>query len=171
MGQNKALLPFRGRTLIEAVIETMTSIFSRVVLSVHHPDSYPQLQLPEIVDRYPEIGPIGGITSILESGESRIFCVGCDMPFLNAELIQHLCSFTGVDAVIPVHQDRPQPLHALYSQSLLRCFQQSITAKRYRITDALESGHILYLFDLEPEGRSFQNLNTPSDYDEVLKKV
>ena len=169
VGQNKALLPYRGRSLIESVIETMASVFSRVVLSVHQPDSYPQLQLPEIVDRYPEIGPMGGITSVLESGESRIFCVGCDMPFLNADLIQHLCSFDSFDAVIPVWQDRPQVLHALYSQSLLSSFQESITANRYRITDALENRQVLYLFDVDEDGRSFQNLNTPADYDEVVK--
>ncbi len=171
MGQNKALLPYRGRVLIESVIEIMTSVFSRVVLSVHRPDAYPQFQLPRIVDRYTEIGPMGGITSALESGESRIFCVGCDMPFLNASLIQNLCNFDSFDAVIPVWQDRPQVLHALYSQSLLSSFQTNIAAGRYRITDALENTHFLYLYDLDPEGRSFQNLNTPADYDQVLKRI
>jgi len=171
MGRNKALLPFQGRTLIETVVETMTSVFSRVLLSIHQPDAYPSLDLLKVVDRYPEIGPLGGITSVLESGQSRILCVGCDMPFLNRDLIRNLCSFDSFDAVIPVWQERPQVLHALYSQSLLPSFQASIRAGRYRITDALEGTHFLYLFDLYSEGRSFQNLNTPADYDQVLKRT
>jgi len=171
MGQNKALLPYRGRTLIESVIETMTSVFSRVVLSVHQPNAYPQLSLPTILDRYQGIGPMGGITSALESGESKIFCVGCDMPFLNADLIRKICNFDSFDAVIPVGQNRPQVLHALYSQSLLTSFQEGIRTRRYRLTDALENSNVLYLHDLDPEGRSFQNLNTPADYQHVLKNM
>ena len=143
MGQNKALLSYQGKPLIENVIEKLTSIFSRVVLSVHQPDAFVQLGLPRVVDRHPETGPMGGIASVLESGEKNIFCMACDMPFLNAPLIQYICSFRTVDAVIPVWKDRPEVLHALYSASLLPTFQSYLIQKDYKIIDAIEESRWL----------------------------
>src|SRR5262245_31299695 len=82
MGQNKALLLIEGKTLIERIRELLSKIFSQVVVSTASQNAYPRLELPEVVDRYPETGPLGAITSVLESGLSPIFCVACDMPFL-----------------------------------------------------------------------------------------
>ncbi len=169
MGQNKALLPFQDRPLIENVIQTLSGIFSRVVLSIHEADAFPQFSLPRIVDQYPETGPMGGIASVLESGEKNIFCVACDMPFLNTPLIEYICSLEKYDAVIPVWQEKPEVLHARYSCSLLPAFQFCLREKLYKITEAVEESQVMYLLKPEivkfdPEGQSFRNINTPADY-------
>lgn len=170
MGTDKALLHFRGKTLIECVLETMTEIFSRVLLSVHQEEAYPALPFPKVTDHYREIGPIGGITSVLESGESRIFCAACDMPFLNKVLIEYLCSLTDYDAVIPVWNGKQEVLHALYSRRLLPSLHQALSSHHYRITDALSECRVCYVAEeqirkLDPEGLSFRNLNSPPDYE------
>jgi molybdopterin-guanine dinucleotide biosynthesis protein A len=174
MGQNKALLPFQEKTLIETVAEKLKRIFSRVILSVNSPDAFSDLHLAIVVDHYPETGPMGAIASVLESGEKRVFCVACDMPFLNESLIEFICSAVVDDAVIPMWRDRPEVFHALYSDSLLPLFQQSLSTGRYKLTDALDKSRVRYLSEseikkLDPQGGSFRNINTPAEYDALIK--
>ncbi len=170
MGQNKALLPIEGKTLIERIGEILSAIFSKIVLSTASQNAYPQLQLPEVVDRYPQTGPLGGITSVLESGLPEIFCVGCDMPFLNQNLIEYQCSIAHCcDAVIPVWNNHPQVLHGLYRKNLLPAFLNGISEEHHKITDWLEEAEVCYLLEdeirrFDPAGLSFRNINTPDDY-------
>ncbi|MCI0447331.1 molybdenum cofactor guanylyltransferase [bacterium] len=170
MGQNKALLPIEGKTLIERIGEILSAIFSKIVLSTASQNAFPQLQLPEVVDRYPQTGPLGGITSVLESGLSEIFCVGCDMPFLNQNLIEYQCSISHCcDAIIPVWNNHPQVLHGLYRKNLLPAFHNGLNEEQYKITDWLEEAEVCYLLEDEirrydPAGLSFRNINTPDDY-------
>lgn len=173
MGRNKALLPFEDGTLLGKVIERMQSLFSRVILSVQQADAHPDMGLPQVPDRYAETGPMGAITSILESGEQRIFCVACDMPFLNPTLIKFLCGFPDCDAVLPVWHGRVESLHALYSNALLPEFQRLLAEGRFKVADALLQAHVRYVNETEikaidPKGESFRNVNTPDDYSDLL---
>jgi molybdopterin-guanine dinucleotide biosynthesis protein A len=172
MGENKALLPYRGKHLIDAPIKTLTAIFREVLLSVRNPDDYSAYPYQKITDDHEQIGPMDGIFAVLKSGRSRIFCAGCDMPHLNESLIRYLCGFSQFDAVIPVWDGKEQVLHAVYSEALLPSFQQSIAAQRYKITDALKSARVRYVEDSEirrfdPAGDSFKNVNTPADYEKL----
>ena len=176
MGRNKALLPLRGKTLVECVLETMQGIFSRILVSVNPEDPYANISIQKVVDRYPETGPLGGITSVLEAGESRIFCAACDMPFLNKALIAFLCGFVEYDAVIPVWEGKAEVLHAFYSGTLLPAFRSALQQQHYRITDALQGANVRFVNNSEirqfdPEGVSFRNLNTPADYEQVLGQL
>src|SRR3990170_2474109 len=166
MGRNKALLPCGGKTLVEMVCEKLNLVFPRILLSVHQEEAYAGLHFSMVTDRYAEIGPIGGITSVLESGEDKIFCAACDMPFLNPDLIEFICQFSGFDAVLPVWRGKTEVLHALYSRDLLPAFQESISRGRYRITDALADARVKHvdaeqIWPIDPNGLSFRNLNTP----------
>ncbi|MCI0411500.1 molybdenum cofactor guanylyltransferase [bacterium] len=172
MGKNKALLPYRDRYLIDAPIEILNGIFSRVFLSVRNQDDFAEYGLPKIPDLHPDIGPIGGITSILKAGISRAFCVACDMPYLNEAFIQYLCSLSDFDVVIPVWKGREEMLHAVYSESLLAGFEASIAAKKYKLRDALGAARVHFVTEeaigqFDPSGKMFQNVNTPSDYEKL----
>jgi molybdopterin-guanine dinucleotide biosynthesis protein A len=61
---------------------------------VKNHDDLPEYPFEKIVDQFPAIGPLGGITSALKTLNQRIFCVACDMPFLDGLLIESLCGFT-----------------------------------------------------------------------------
>jgi molybdopterin-guanine dinucleotide biosynthesis protein A len=169
MGANKALLPINGVPLIELIHKRLSVIFSKIILSTASSNSFVELGLTEIVDRYPETGPLGAITSVLESGESKIFCVACDMPFLNLELIQYQCKFEDCDAVVPVWHDRPEVLHSLYDRNLLPEFQKGLKEMRLKVSDSFRDAHIRYLSEEEiknfdSNGLSFRNINAPEDY-------
>jgi molybdopterin-guanine dinucleotide biosynthesis protein A len=178
MGRDKAQLPWpagSGTRLIDAVISKMAGVFDRLVLSVQNEDAFPEIKVLKVIDRYPDTGPLGGIASVLESGETAIFCVACDMPLLNPDLIRFLCGFRDCDAVLPVWRGRIETLHALYSSALLPQFQRALSQGRFRIADSLGEGHVKYVQDaqvqgFDPEGLSFRNVNTPDDYDQIQSK-
>jgi molybdopterin-guanine dinucleotide biosynthesis protein A len=172
MGREKALLPYRGKNLIDAPIETLSAVFSNVVLSVKDSNDLPQYSRGKIVDQHTSIGPIGGITSVLKILNQKIFCAACDMPFLNQALIEFICSVADADAVIPIWQGRPEVLHALYSPALIPSLENAIVAGRYKITDALGNSNIRFIEEeaikkFDPTGASFQNVNTLSDYEKM----
>jgi molybdopterin-guanine dinucleotide biosynthesis protein A len=172
MGKNKSLLPYQGKNLIDAPIEKLSRIFSQVCLSVRNQEDFSEYNFRKIPDSYPDIGPIGGITSILKAGIPRAFCVACDMPFLNEAFIQYLCSFGDFDAVVPVWKGREEMLHAVYSDALLAGFEGAIAAHRYKLKDALGAARVHFVTDEEirkfdPRGTMFQNVNSPSDYEKL----
>jgi len=174
MGKDKALLPYKGKPLIQTVLERMRTVFSKVVVSVQPDDAFGDLKVDRVADHYPGSGPLGGITSVMEKGEEHIFCVACDMPFVNPGLMEYICSLDGFDAVIPVWQDRLQVLHALYSRTMLPLFQAALQGGQLRISDAFSKANIRYIPDreirnIDPDGASFSNLNTPADYEELLR--
>jgi molybdopterin-guanine dinucleotide biosynthesis protein A len=176
MGRDKSFLPLGEKNLLQIVLEILTPSFSNTLLSVADESRYQEFGVPLIVDRYHEIGPIGGICSVLEQSDAnRIFCVACDMPFLNAALISDLCAREKAEAVIPLWNGRAEVLHAIYSNSLIGRFQLAIGQRKYKITDTLSNADVEYVPEsvvqkYDPDGRSFENLNTPADYARITGK-
>jgi molybdopterin-guanine dinucleotide biosynthesis protein A len=169
MGRSKARLPFEGQMLIEFIHRRLQEVFNNVALSVNQEDTFPEIVAPKIVDLHEEIGPMGGIASALET-EDRIFCVACDMPFLNVDLIRYLCGYSDCDAVLPIWHGRIEVLHAFYSSAVRAPLKEAVRSGRFKLTEALLETHVRYVNDdeikpIDPLGLSFRNINTPQDYD------
>lgn len=179
MGKNKALLKIGDLLLIEMVYSSIAALFADVIIVTNTPDIYAFIPCPKVPDIYPGAGSIAGLHAGLHaSGTDRVFVVACDMPFLNADLIRFLCqSAEGYDAVVPLDQSgRPEPLHALYAKSALIAMQQAIECGDKKIIKLL--GRMATrmvpndLFQNIPGAdKSFRNLNTPEEYDEVSESM
>ena len=57
MGQDKALMPFKGRPLIQRILERLTGVGERVILSTNRPADYAFLGLPSYPDIQPDCRP------------------------------------------------------------------------------------------------------------------
>jgi molybdopterin-guanine dinucleotide biosynthesis protein A len=124
---------------------------------------------------------MSGIYSALINAKGPgIFVVACDMPFLNAGVInfireRHLghCRECGpCDAVVPVFNNEPQPLLGIYSRTLLPYMEEGIVHDKTSMIPFLceVRTHFINESDirlLDPEGRSFININTEKDYEAV----
>jgi len=171
MGQNKALLPYNGKPLIESVYQVMAELFELVAIVTNSPDLYDFLPCPKIPDIHVGMGSLAGIHAGLQwSPEERIFVAGCDMPFLEKELVRHLASLSVNErAVVPCTPGGYEPLHSIYSKQLLPLLDEALTSDRKRIIDlvALMEARVVSAEDVaavSPQFRSFINLNTPEDY-------
>jgi FdhD protein len=175
MGCNKALLTYNGRPLIESIYLIMAELFEQVAVVTNTPEEYDFLPCLKIPDIHIGMGSIAGIHAGLSwSPEERIFVVGCDMPFLEKELVRRLAALSPEEnGVVPCSPGGFEPLHAIYSKRILPLLEQALTSDRKRIIDLLElmEAKIIpaeEIATVSPGFRSFVNLNSPEDCSYLL---
>lgn len=170
MGTNKALVNWEGKPLIETVAGKLAAIFNHTFIVANEPGLFADLKLPVFPDRETGIGPLGGIHSALMNAHAEAcFVVGCDMPFLDAELIRRMVSeLSESDAVVARLEGRFEPLHAVYRRRVLPVAERQIQAgdcslQRFvaKLNARIISG--VELADNSVWIRSFRSLNTPGE--------
>lgn len=169
MGRDKATLSLGEQTLLQRVVNSLQPLFAQVQVSVRQ--RRPDIALPQIVDRYANVGPLAGLCAALEqAGTPWIFAVATDMPFVQPALVEYLAQRrNGYQAVVPVVDGYPQPLAAFYSASCLEPIRKLLEGDGKRsLRAALERLAVCYVDESELRGsdpalRSFFDLDTPQD--------
>ena len=174
MGQDKALMPFLGRPLIQRVLERLAGVGEQVILSTNHPADYAFLNLPCYPDLQPDRGSLGGLYTALSVAEHSILAaVACDMPFASPALFKYerlLLSQTGADVVIPATPDGLEPLHAVYRrEACLPVVRAALAAGDLKMVGWLQEVSVRIVLPEEvlrfdPHGLAFWNLNTPQEF-------
>jgi molybdenum cofactor guanylyltransferase len=168
----KGFLRIQDTRIIERNITLLKSLFRQVMISTNTPECYFYLGCPMVGDILTDKGPMTGILSALVSSEgSGLFVTACDMPYINAILIQYIVGKRDkrFDAVIPVFEQKPQPLFGFYSGRVAEKMEMSIKAGRRSLRDFLKGIAVYYISEdevrnIDREGRSFVNINTIEDY-------
>ena len=179
LGRDKALERIRGQTLIERVIEGIAPLTAEVIVvagSAAQAAALPPMPGVQVVsDRYPGCGSLGGIfTGLSASRDPWVLVVACDMPFLNPRLLRRLMAMRrDVDAVIPHLKGQPEPLHTLYSKTCLGPMERMLQAGQLKIAPLFEQVRVRYVHEatidrIDPDHRSFFNINSPADLEEAL---
>jgi len=180
----KGFLEIRGRRIIDSTVELLREIFEVVIISTNTPELYSYLGLPIVRDIRKEKGPMTGILSALKTLKvPEIFVTACDMPFINPELVRYIVTqgvessadSRGWGAVIPIFEDRPQPLLGIYSGKIVHTMGKSIQEGIWKLRDFLTKIEVRYIPEdevraLDPEGRSFVNINTPEDFIKEIER-
>lgn len=172
----KGFLEVDGKRVIESNIELLSKIFDRVIISANDPELYFYLGATMVGDVVEYRGPMTGILSALTIPEvSEIFVTACDMPFINAMLIKYIVDKweKEYDAVIPIFDDKPQPLLGIYSKRIAKSMEQSIKNGDRSLREFLRGINVLYINEeevrnIDPEGRSFININTIEDFQKEI---
>jgi molybdenum cofactor guanylyltransferase len=165
MGSDKALVPFRGKPMIEHVSDVLMQRFHTItIVSNHH--MHKSLGLPTIADAYDQIGPLGGIIAGLKHSrsEQNLF-IGCDMPMVQVEILDKLLQESIRNHnLLPCYQGKTETLCSIISKSALPQLEQAVTEKNYRLYDILlalqpQLVDVSHLCSFNP----FANINTPDD--------
>jgi len=171
---HKGLAEIHGKKIIEIIIGILRKYFNRVWISTNSPEKYFYLGLPMIGDIVNVRGPLTGIFSVLAcTGGPEIFVTACDMPFISADVVQLIKkNYRGQDAVIPVFNGNPQPLLGIYSSTVRDVIEERILFKTRAMRDLLNDIGVYYLpeqevLNVDPEGKSFININTREDLKQV----
>ncbi|HEX5550646.1 MAG TPA: molybdenum cofactor guanylyltransferase [Nitrospira sp.] len=172
MGQDKRLLSVGDETLYTRSVSVLRAIFERVVVVVAQDSPLVASDAPVLRDIIPHCGSLGGLyTGLKEAGTQWVFAVACDMPFLDPGTIRH---FTGLkdegDVIMAKLRNGFQPMHALYHRNCLPIMERLIQAQDFKIHRLAEHPELRVrivtpeeLSRVDPEGRSFYNVNTPAD--------
>lgn len=178
MGQNKALLPFHGQTLIERVISRVIGIADELIVTSNHPEDLAFLGYPIKPDIRRNQGALGGIfTALSVASCPAVAVVACDMPFVNARLLHRqldLLTNHGSDGVVPSHEAGYEPFHAVYRrESCLPAVELALDLCKKRADAWFGEVNLEFItLDLiqpyDPEGTAFLNINDEQDYQKAL---
>lgn len=166
MGQDKALLNYRGRPQVDVCFDLLSSLCARVLVSIRKDQD--ARRHPVIHDRYEYPGPLNGILSAFATHPDHAWLVvACDLPFLDEATLRELLRRR--DPARPAtafrshhHEGLPEPLCAIYEPAMaarLRDFAgHGITCPRKALirSDTL-------LLDL-PDPLALENANRPEEF-------
>jgi molybdopterin-guanine dinucleotide biosynthesis protein A len=171
LGQDKAALQLGGKPLTLWVNEALAPLVTICWLITNQPLAHLGFGLPLMTDLRPFQGPAGGLLTALFSARTPwVLAAAVDNPFLAPALLAELAARAGRTSRPAVVCRSPwglEPFPGVYSIRLLPALQDFIQADR-RPTRFLEVCRPQVLSEtevlaLDPEGRSFFNLNTPRD--------
>jgi molybdopterin-guanine dinucleotide biosynthesis protein MobB len=171
-GKKKLFLEYEGKAFYKYIVDAL-AWFPVIYLSVDRTDIYEHLHMPMVLDRYPEIGPIGGICSGLEQcEEDALFVTACDTPWIDRESVEMLCAAyrQHLGRITAASCDgRIHPLFGIYPKTALPVLWQMIAEKNYRMREALERGDAA-LVDLGSDSMVLRNVNTTEDYKKMSQE-
>ena len=188
MGCDKALLSFDGTPLIKHTTRLLQSIFSQVLIVSNHRQKYEFLRLQVVPDSVPNSGPLGGIHTALLAGDGQpVFVVGCDLPFINRQLIEYIVDFPLTEdsksysskrfdatrmAKIPTQKEHLQPLCGLYFPGCFSVIEHRLNQRELKTMEALKELCLVRVPITSEQSfykeTLFDNINTPSEYGKAL---
>jgi molybdopterin-guanine dinucleotide biosynthesis protein A len=173
MGQNKALMPFLGRQLIQRVIERVSAFGDEILITTNQPADFAFLGLPCIPDVYPGQGALSGLYTALKAARYPLVgVVACDMPFASLELLKaerQVVLTQGFDGVVPQSVEGYEPFHAVYRrETCLPAVQNALDMGQKRLISWFPAVRLTFftpeqVLQADPTGLAFSNLNTPEE--------
>jgi molybdenum cofactor guanylyltransferase len=180
MGRPKAALDFGGMPLLTRIVTKLKRRFEEIVIVAAPASAWqPRIEVAGVKIVHDEsafAGPLDALRRGLDALEHQVaFACSCDLPLLNANVAAALVAMLeDFDAVIPEVGGQLQPLHAVYRKQCARKIESLAAGGEKRLTAiaaALNARKVGEdeLRKIEPELRSFFNVNTPEDYQRALE--
>lgn len=177
MGEDKAFLQLGSRTMIEELISRLSERFAKLIIIANTIEKYRKFDLEVFSDIIPEKGPLGGIyTALARSDTFYNFIFACDAPFVDQGLIAQMAGERdGADIVVPRHNGRLEPLHAIYSKNCLGPIERRLRRGDLKIADLFcDVDTKVVELQVPRMGVSsksaFANINTKEEYHLLIKE-
>ncbi len=168
---DKALMPLAGVPLIEHVLRRVERLGDEILITTNRPEAYCYPGVRLVRDTNPGAGTLAGLqTAIQAASGNTVLVIACDMPFVEPDLLAHMVSLApGVDVVVPRYGEFYEPMQAVYARSCLPAIESALEAGEKRVVSFFPAVRVQtveaeMLKTLDPDGRSFFNLNTPEDF-------
>lgn len=89
MGRDKAWLTFFGQPLLSRVADILGRVTGELFVSGRDPAPF-GLSVPWLPDETPDLGPAGGVLTVLAAVKRPCLVVSCDLPFLDEATLARL---------------------------------------------------------------------------------
>lgn len=175
IGREKANLKLLSETgessFLEVIAKELTGLDDSIdekYLSVNSKQKYSIQGFKNVTDIVNDIGPLGGIYSVLKSSKKDfVLFVACDMPYIKKEALWHLIDgWNGESLCISRTQNGRQPLVGIYGKGCIPFIEELINNRIFRpglLLDLVES-KVISMSDYK---ECFVNINTIEDYREI----
>jgi molybdopterin-guanine dinucleotide biosynthesis protein A len=170
-GVDKAALDLHGRPILEHLLSALSPLAREIVVVANDDRLADDPRLRVIRDPDPHAGVLPALLAALGTASSDLLLlVACDMPFVSRRLMEHLIGLAADhDAVVPRVDGYEQVMHAVYRVGPCRAaVANALERGRRRMIAFLDEVDTRYVEEpelrrLDPELRSFFNVNTPED--------
>lgn len=163
-GRDKGLVPWKGKPLVEHVLERLQPQVADVVINCNRSEDQYARYAPVARDSIPDYpGPLAGIAAALpRCRHDWVLVTACDMPCLPEDLVQRLWSEKD-DALLAVAHDGEhlQPLALLLHRDLQADLETAVGSGMASVQKWI-GGHPHAVVHF-PDPRAFINLNSLDD--------
>ena len=166
-GQDKGLVIYKGKALIQYVIERIQSQVGEIVINANrNQETYASYGYPTISDEMNDFqGPLAGFATAMKTVKTDyIVTLPCDGPSLPLDLVSRMLSklntFADPSNCIAVAHDGEwlQPVHALIPIALIDSLEAFLSNGDRKI-DLWYAKHELVLVDFSNQPDAFFNIN------------
>jgi len=176
MGRDKALLPMTGQTLLERISRQAGLLFEETIVVVNDCSKVDCLDLGNakvFKDIFAHRGPMAGIyTGLVQSQKNACCVLTCDMPFVDANLLQRLCDgwTRGCDAAcFQESLGTYLPFPGVYSRSARFLIRRLLENHENAMHHFLDTARVKAVPLGQVNREALFNMNTPEDYQGALK--
>ncbi len=163
-GQDKGLVEYQGKTLIQHVLDKITPQVETVIINANrNQDQYTNLGFPVISDELSDFqGPLAGFAIAMQNSNTDfILTMPCDGPSLSNDYVKRLVEAAiDFNTIVVAHDgERLQPVHALIPTSLIDSLLIFLESGDRKI-DRWYSQHNMVTVDFSDKPNIFFNVNT-----------
>lgn len=168
MGEDKALLPFEGKSLLETLHSRAGAYFDEVVLLSASRQYDTDLRF--IPDARTDAGPLGGLLSAMmddSAGQTHIAVIPVDLPMISEQTLIHIAHGEiepALQALVARAGDSIQPLAGVYRTDLVKQLEDYLDGGERQVMGFLD--RLEHAFFDVPH-KDILNINTPRDYKEL----
>lgn len=159
-GADKGLLQYRGKSLVEHVIQIINPQVDEIVISANRNlDDYMVLGYPVITDGNKNFhGPLAGIASAVpHCKHDWVLVIPCDMPSLPDTLVSTLKQYTVHSRLVAISINDRLQLVFLLHRNLLESINRFLSGNQHTVMQWLDSiDHYTLAMDNE---NCFYNIN------------
>ncbi len=172
LGQDKRFLMLGGRSCLQRVLDAYQDIFDEILIVADAKGPFQSMGVRVVEDLIPGAATLGGLyTGLFYAAGERVFAAAVDMPCLSSDTIKIVLGrATQGDIIIPDLNGKLQPMHAAYSKGCLPYLKELIDRSHLKVQDLCAVPELSVqripqsVFEaVDPELRSFFNINTPDD--------
>lgn len=193
MGQDKGLMSLNGTPMIIHTLEIVMDIVDEIVLVLRDnkqlglykkcvrdfktQNHEHKTEIKMVTDIETDQGPLFGLYTGLSSIKSEgALVLPCDSPFISPYFVNKMFELiveSEVQAMVPVWPDgSTEPLHSYYRKECIPVIQDRLQNGFRNVKSLLDKINVAYIDvdTLDPDKKSFINLNRPEDVSGSLRK-
>lgn len=172
MGNDKSELDYFGKPQKEIAKNLLEACGLQTFYSVSYSKSTTK-ETDEIVDKFDNIGPLGGICSAFQKDENIAWLVlATDLPFVDRNLIQLLLKKRNPNKLATTLKGKNknfiEPLITIYEPKIYSILLKSLNQKIRSPLKILNNNDIEIV---EVEDTYLRNINTPQEFKEAQKEL
>jgi molybdenum cofactor guanylyltransferase len=178
-GAEKALLQVGGVRILDRIYDIYREMFEEIILVTNSPKKFLEWDLLIVSDIFPIRSSLTGIhAGLFYMTNPFAFVSACDTPFLKKEMVETVIGKIEpqIDIVMPETSAGFEPLCAAYSKRCLNSAQHHLEQEKLKIIKTFRKSRIKtisekVLCEIDPDLRSFFNINTPDDLKRAQEMV